>query len=104
MNKNNENLIYLETYKDIDLYQYINIPGIVGFYLEGEHRCFGIVEAKKLVDSIAMFTKVDYTNLLSKLSEKEQTFVTTIVDELKPHIDACCCELGVDIPYYINNF
>lgn len=104
MNNNDKNLIYLETYKDIEIYQYKDKDGLFGFDLDGEHSCFNIIKTKKLIDTIFNFTQEDYKRLLSKLNNVEKKFITDLVEELQHHFSSSWCDVDIDLPYYIDNF
>jgi len=45
------------------------------------------------------FTKMDVTNMLVKLNDRERELVNDMIEELKNHVNSAYCEIGVELDW-----
>lgn len=68
-------------------------------YKNEKYTSYSLIEAKRKIDSIVSeyytFTQKDMNKLMNKLTEREQSLVRSLYQELKLHANSAYCEQGI---------
>ena len=86
------------TYKGIEID--VNLDGEFTFRFNSNgYKAETLRKAKKIIDEKTdAFYKISHeevSNLLKKLNNKERTFVTQLIEELREHGNSAYCQIGI---------